>query len=499
MKSNKGITLIALVITIIVMLILVAVTISMAVNGGLFDYAGKAVGETQNALNVEQELSNGRINVGGVWYDSIDDYLNNNPSSPVKISLSIAGEKVTTVPLPSEEFEYLEGTINTGYVIRHKTDGNEFVWVPVDKNQKITLKITSEKDITEVKLYDPYGDEILTLGNDEIEKTYNNTAIEPTINGMYTAKVTTEDGTENKVITVKSLYAVDTYNDWENSEEYAKLEGYSTKQEMYQAWADEEDYESVEEMLQDWGYSSIEEYELDYSWMKNFEDLADYSESVNDNGGFYVARYEAGTTTERTSGNKNTSVADIIVANGIPVSKADVYPYNYVTHPQAQDLAKSMYSSTEYTVDLLTGSAWDRTLGWINENGNKSMKEIAGYSGSWGNYDDVTFNITRGKYVEDSEGSYTEVSEIYTKLADKEVLLTTGATERNSANNIFDLAGNIDEWTNEFEPDAMNLRVVRGGNFGVWGHNSASCRININGSLATTLRYFGFRAALYIQ
>ena len=79
-NTNKGITLIALVITIIVMLILVAVTISMAVNGGLFNYAGKAVGETQNALDVEQQLANGAIQVNGVWYDSIDDYLNGKPA-----------------------------------------------------------------------------------------------------------------------------------------------------------------------------------------------------------------------------------------------------------------------------------------------------------------------------------------------------------------------------------------------------------------------------------
>ena len=58
MKNNKGITLIALVITIIVMLILVAVTITMAVNGGLFTQAGKAKGDTQNAINAEKELAN---------------------------------------------------------------------------------------------------------------------------------------------------------------------------------------------------------------------------------------------------------------------------------------------------------------------------------------------------------------------------------------------------------------------------------------------------------
>ena len=80
-EKNKGITLIALVITIIVMLILVAVTITMAINGGLFANAGRAVGETQNELNKEQQIANGKIQIDGVWYDSIDDYLNNNPTA----------------------------------------------------------------------------------------------------------------------------------------------------------------------------------------------------------------------------------------------------------------------------------------------------------------------------------------------------------------------------------------------------------------------------------
>ncbi len=80
-KANRGITLIALVITIIVMLILVGVTISIAVNGGLFEYAGKAVGDTKNSVNKEQELASGRIKVGQTWYNNIDDYINNTPSS----------------------------------------------------------------------------------------------------------------------------------------------------------------------------------------------------------------------------------------------------------------------------------------------------------------------------------------------------------------------------------------------------------------------------------
>ena len=56
MNNKKGITLIALIITIIVMLILVAVTINMAVRGGLFGYASNAAQETKTAIKDEQKL-----------------------------------------------------------------------------------------------------------------------------------------------------------------------------------------------------------------------------------------------------------------------------------------------------------------------------------------------------------------------------------------------------------------------------------------------------------
>ncbi len=79
-NTNKGITLIALVITIIVMLILVAVTITVTVNGGLFEYASRAARETNHAIEAEQTLANGRIQIGQTWYDSVGDYIKNQPS-----------------------------------------------------------------------------------------------------------------------------------------------------------------------------------------------------------------------------------------------------------------------------------------------------------------------------------------------------------------------------------------------------------------------------------
>ena len=64
MKEQKGITLVALVITIIVMLILVVVTVTIATDkdGGLFKTARNAANGTSNAAAVEQSYAEGNIN-----------------------------------------------------------------------------------------------------------------------------------------------------------------------------------------------------------------------------------------------------------------------------------------------------------------------------------------------------------------------------------------------------------------------------------------------------
>ena len=61
MRGQKGITLVALVITIIVMLILVGVSATVAINGGLFDKAKDGAKNTQEAANAERNLSSGKV------------------------------------------------------------------------------------------------------------------------------------------------------------------------------------------------------------------------------------------------------------------------------------------------------------------------------------------------------------------------------------------------------------------------------------------------------
>ena len=169
LKAQKGITLIALIITIIVMLILVGVSVTVALNGGLFSQAQQAVGETETERDKELALSDGRVKVNGVWYDSMDDYVANKPSENQSESSTEGGsgnegtggeepevvlpegwsvaeikpegwsenvEAITdganTIPLPKGFEISTKGTedeISEGLVI--KDGANEFVWIPV--------------------------------------------------------------------------------------------------------------------------------------------------------------------------------------------------------------------------------------------------------------------------------------------------------------------------------------------------------------------------------
>jgi len=72
--NSKGITLVALIITIIVMLILVGVSIQVVINSNLIGTAQDAANRTETAY--EEEGSNGEIKVGNDTYGSIDEYMN---------------------------------------------------------------------------------------------------------------------------------------------------------------------------------------------------------------------------------------------------------------------------------------------------------------------------------------------------------------------------------------------------------------------------------------
>ena len=185
--------------------------------------------------------------------------------------------------------------------------------------------------------------------------------------------------------------------------------------------------------------------------------------SVYTNGGFWIGRYEAGSITERTSSSSQT--AEFVV-------QQDKYPYIFVEWGKSVSdisegavyLCNNLYSATNTnygaTSMLCTGASWDSMLDFIKDS-EHSVKDIT----TWGNYIySETYKVYRGNV-----GIYNNSLLIWssantttgTEVAEgTEILLTTGATERNSSKNIYDVAGNCWEWTTESR--SSSGRVVRG-------------------------------------
>ena len=163
--------------------------------------------------------------------------------------------------------------------------------------------------------------------------------------------------------------------------------------------------------------------------------------SVFENGGFYIGKYETGTTTPRFSASNTLTT---------PVIKRDVYPYTWLTCRQAQTKAKELTTGGR-TSSLMFGIQWNLTLKFIEVKSGKKQAELKVSAAGWGNYKDASFDVTRGLYTTTptTSGSWKGASAAsrYTKPVSKGTLLTTGATDRNSVLGIYDLAGNVNEWT----------------------------------------------------
>ena len=157
MNKNKGITLIALVITIIILLILSGISISALTNQGLFKNAKTA----QNATEKAEKEQGQRLNE---YEDEINKYLN-NANEDEKIGLitdninkelsktdntKLKDEKGNRIVVPAG-FKIVNGatTVDKGIVIEDVTEtatkGSQFVWIPVGtiiKSDGTTATIT---------------------------------------------------------------------------------------------------------------------------------------------------------------------------------------------------------------------------------------------------------------------------------------------------------------------------------------------------------------------
>ena len=123
MKTQKGITLIALVITIIVMLILVGVSVTVALNGGLFSTAQKATEETAARRDEELKLSEGKVQINGEWYNSMDEYING--SGEAAGGWTQEGNNVTNGTITLKIGDKVEYDETDGTPLAYETDASK--------------------------------------------------------------------------------------------------------------------------------------------------------------------------------------------------------------------------------------------------------------------------------------------------------------------------------------------------------------------------------------
>ena len=211
--------------------------------------------------------------------------------------------------------------------------------------------------------------------------------------------------------------------------------------------------------------------------------------SVYQNGGFYVGKYETGIEdAPKTSGSSSTAPTEM------PVIKQNAYPYNNVTCSQAQTLASNMESGN-YTSSLMFGVQWDLVLKYLETKGT-AQADLKKDSKNWGNYYDNLWEITNENSKYAPNGSGWTSGARGKKESKTGILLSTGASETFSKQGIYDLAGNVWEWTLEYTSDTSNPCASRGSSCSHHGGNSpARCR---DGNSTGRYRYgVGFRVALY--
>ncbi len=223
--------------------------------------------------------------------------------------------------------------------------------------------------------------------------------------------------------------------------------------------------------------------------------------------GFYVARYEAGIPEEMTGAYVNTDGGAYTQAekknnaNYTPVSKKGVQAWNRISQTNAKIVSQKMVPGKSY---LINGAAWDVMIKKINTATGKSITN----STNWGNY----YNNTKTDYDKintlyanhKNENNAWTVATTYRKglvtgapkgQGTGRLELATGASDDFKAYNLYDVAGNMWEWTTEQSTD--NHTVLRGGSFINDGSDDPASRSHGVGVGGTGIS-FGFRVVLYM-
>ena len=414
MKKNKGITLVALVVTIVVLLILAGVSINLVLgNNGIIAKAKEA--ETKSAEASQNDL----IGMNKLT-QQLEGVLNENgggntgeSGTDIKVPAEATAE--TAPYFPDNTFTKKEGTIDTGLVIQD-AKGNEYVWVVVPRTTAVYATTGLGKTT--------FTDADYT----NIETDLKN------YTSIYRNGTNCSD----------TWYADDKNEGWLSETEYKALKNKMLK-------------------------------------------------SVYENGGFYVGRYEAGIIENRT-GEPGTNSDGKYTIEGMPapLSKADAYPYTWVTRTQAQNLAQNVNSGTKAS-SLMFGIQWDLVLAFMSKDKAKitSTEILTKDSTTIGNYMNSAFQLSQtGKYaiclnyVANSKwntsttvtANFVDASrkKIVQSLEGNGILVTTGTSEQNKVMNMYDIAGNVVEWTLENSSPTYAPCVYRGGGYDNIGSSRSS-------------------------
>ena len=435
LKNKKGITLVALVVTIVVLLILAGVSINLVLgNNGIIAKAKDAKTKSAEASENDLKGMNGLVSEmeGALAGNGGGNGGAGGSGTDTKVPAEATAE--TAPYFPDNTFTKKEGTIDTGLVIQDAS-GNEYVWVVVPR----TTAVYATTELGKTTFTDA---DYTSIENDlkEYTKTYR----------------------------VSTSYSDVYYPDDKNVGWFADATAYNN---------------------------------LKNSMLK----------SVYENGGFYVGRYEAGIGTNRTSIEAQVN-GKYPVPTTAPVSKADAYPYTYVTRTQAQNLASNV-NSGDKTSSLMFGVQWDLVLAFMHNKGNIADSTLTSNSTTIGNYRDSVFQLSQtGKYATFSNWTLSStwnpsttptinfVDSSRNKIAQSSdgngILVTTGTSEKNKVMNIYDIAGNVWEWTLEKASDTYNPFVNRGGGCSRTGLGlPAACR-EYN-STDFSVGVLGFRVSLF--
>ena len=412
-QKQSGITLIALVITIAVLLILAAVSISALFgDSGIIDRAKDAQNETNQATERDKkeikELSNwldSKINgsSGGNTTGGNTTGGDDNPPTPTEKPL-ITDSSLTSNDRTSSESttviaEDKNGnqvvvpggfkisgdsgeSVEQGVVIEDK-EGNQFVWVPVSNINGDGSNKIKKDDGSEVEI---------TLGRYTFDGTYNSSTKKIEGTGKETL---IQKGSEYDQTTLAQATAGTLDIKYKAGKYYYELNGSRTSNELKDTTGTN----------------------------TTAKDLKDFIEKTETNKGFYIARYEASYGSGYNSSGTDTATK---FGNAKPLSKPSTANstssmnyiegtlWNYITQGQAALVSQNMYKNDKYVEsDLINSYAWDTAIVYIQAMGNE-------------NYANANRDTTGNKS-----------------------LMNTGSTGDEKCK-IFDMAGNITEWTTEY-------------------------------------------------